>query len=198
MLMGASLAKVYSDSRSTVIISMLFAFFLPTVSSLTYVVHTDNSRLCLLFFWGAVLAFQRWIRRGQSWAGLVFPILLYYLSSITYEAAALLIFVVPLFVWPVRDREKSSVSDANLLFRLLVGNLIGIGLFVFTRTFLFGGGAVGLRYLFPPIRLMWSYISTIWLYIFSPFAFVSMEKWTVFVSVLVMLFSVLATGQFEG
>ncbi len=53
---------------------------LPMIASLTYVVFTDNSRLSLLLFWAAVLAFQAWAARSQSWVGLIPPVI--YLSPV--------------------------------------------------------------------------------------------------------------------
>ncbi len=188
LLMGACLASAFAGKHTFVASSMLFAFFLPTVSSLTYVMHTDNSRLCLLFFWGSVLAFQRWAARSQSWVGLGLPVLLYYLAILTYDAAILLIFVVPFFVWPVRLRRRDRLSDGTLLFRLTAGILAGLVLFALAWVFVFRGGAVGLRYLVPPLGLAWSYLATLPLYVLAPFAAVSLDAWTWAVGLLVMLF----------
>ena len=61
VLMGACLSKAFPRDRTFVTASVLLAFFMPTVSCLTYVLATDNSRLSMVFFWGCVLAFQRWV-----------------------------------------------------------------------------------------------------------------------------------------
>ena len=69
-VMAVSLSKIFPRNHAFVSFSMLFAFFLPTVSCLTFLVFTDNSRLSLLMFWSSVLMFQIWTERpghGPDW-----------------------------------------------------------------------------------------------------------------------------------
>ena len=64
ILMGACLVKAFPQRRVLASLAVLFAFFIPTVSCLTYVVTTDNSRLSLLLFWLFSLKFQNWAERS--------------------------------------------------------------------------------------------------------------------------------------
>src|SRR4030042_3245330 len=70
VLMGACLVKAFPYRQNLAVWSMFFAFLLPTVSNLTYMIYTDNSRIALILFWASVLSFQRWSEQTQSWPGL--------------------------------------------------------------------------------------------------------------------------------
>ena len=106
LFMGMCLSKAFPGRRAFVASSMLCSFFIPTVCPLTYVFHMDNIWLCALFFWSSVVAFQRWSETEGPTRGLVLPVLLYYLSTLAYDGANFLIFLVPLFVLPCRHRNQ--------------------------------------------------------------------------------------------
>lgn len=189
-LMGACLENAFPCRPSFIAASMSFAFFLPTVSSLTYLMTTDNSRLCAIFFWGATLAFQRWSMRPESWIRLAQPIFLYYISVSTYEAASLLIFCVPFFVWPIHLRRRGQISDLSFLFRLGSGILAGFSLFLTSRFLILQGGAVkGSNYLLTSPTLILDYFSNLFRYILIPFGAVSTDVATWAVSIVVALFA---------
>ncbi len=167
-LMGACLSKAFPERRLLIVLSVLFAFFLPMVSSLTYVVFTDNSRLSALFFWAAVLTFQRWTERSQSWTGLIAPILLYLLSFLTYEAEGFLVFIVPLLVWPIHRRYVKR-SDKSFVSRITVGVMVAFVTALAVRFFLLNGGVVQRTDILPSPALVWGYLALLPLYLAAPF-----------------------------
>lgn len=177
LLMGACLAKAFPERRIFAAAATLIAFFLPTVSCLTYVLSTDNSRLSLLFFWASVLTFQRWTERRHSWLGLVAPVGLYWCSFLTYEAPSLLILTIPLFLLSVRMGWRDDLSDLRYWVRVAVGMGLGLGGAVFGRFLIMGGGAVPHRHLIPPTELLWSYPALLPHYLAAPFTSGIVELW---------------------
>jgi hypothetical protein len=170
LLMGAALLRAFPQRRDFAMLAVFLAFFLPTVSCLTYVLATDNSRLSMLLFWTSVLAFQRWSERSGSWAGLAAPIALYVPAFLTYEAPTLLIFAVPLLAFPIHLRSGNSLSNRDFCIRLAVAISAAFLLAVAIRFTFLGGGAVGHRHLYPPFELVWSYLALLPFYLAAPFA----------------------------
>jgi hypothetical protein len=168
LLMGACLSTAFPERSLLVALSVLFAFFLPMIASLTYVVFTDNSRLSLLLFWAAALAFQSWTARSQSWAGLVLPILIYLLCFLTYEAASFLIFVVPLLVWPIHKRCAKR-SDKSFIWRIGTGIAAAFAAALAIRFLLLNGGAVGQAGIVPSPSLVGGYLALLPFYLAAPF-----------------------------
>ena len=125
VLMGVSLDRAFPGRRTCVSMAVLFAFFLPPVSCLTYVLFTDNSRLSMLLFWASMITFQRWAQKSSPWRGLAPPLFLYMGSFLTYEAPSFLIFLVPMLVWPVHKRCCDRLSDRTFLIKLCVGIMTG-------------------------------------------------------------------------
>lgn len=192
LVMGLCLDRAFLGQRVFVVLAVLFAFFVPTVSCLTYVVTTDNSRLSLLLFWISCLAFQRWAGRSSSWAGLAVPIIVYVLAFLTYEAPTLLILVAPLLVWPVHSRNPDRIEDSRFVVRLLAG-LVGTLALVFVIRFtLLSGGAVGHSFVFPPLELLWSYIALLPFYLIAPFTSVSVDNWARVLGVIAALWAMAA------
>jgi len=178
LLMRSCLMRSFPGRNAPATMSMLFAFVLPPVSNLIYMIHTDNSRISMVFFWLSVIAFQRWAARSASWYGLMTPILIYCLSVLTYENTSLLIFSIPFFVWPVYADRHTRLPLLSFLFRLSVGVISGFALFVALRFLVFSGGAVGHTNLAPPFFLGWSYLSTLMLFLAAPFSILSGDKWS--------------------
>jgi hypothetical protein len=176
-LMGACLVKAFPCRQNLALWSMFFAFLLPTVSNLPYMIHTDNSRIALLLFWASALSFQRWGEQKQSWPGLLPGIAWYLLASLTYENATLLIISIPLFVWPICVRENSRLTKSSFFFRLLAGLFAAFVGFVFLRFTVLAGGAVGHSHLIPSIRLVHSYVYTAVSYLLQPFTELSTDTW---------------------
>lgn len=169
LAMGLSLLKAFPHLPGVALAASLFAFFLPTVSCLTYVMTTDNSRLSVLLFWSSVLAFQMWAKKSGSWAGLVAPVCLYQLAFLTYEAPSLLIFVTPLLVAPMLTRGRLRVSARSLMVRLAAA-IAGNFMLAMTTRFLFlNGGAVTHRHVLPPWDLLWGYPALLPFYLLAPF-----------------------------
>jgi hypothetical protein len=187
VLMGASLHRAFPGRRSFVSIAVLMAFFLPTVSCLTYVVFTDNSRLSILLFWASVLAFQRWAQKSALWRGLLLPIALYVCSFLTYEGPSFLLFVAPLLVWPIHRRCSDGITDLAFLIRLFVGVLASFGVAISIRLFFLSGGAVGQSYFLPPFELLWSYFALLPFYLIAPFTSMSADLWALLTGILVAL-----------
>lgn len=191
LLMGACLTKAFPQRRNFAAAAALIAFFLPTVSCLTYVLSTDNSRLSLLFFWAGVLTFQRWTERRPSWTGLMAPVALYWCAFLTYEAPSLLIVALPLFLLPVRQRGREDVSDLAYWFRVAVGMAAALGGAVLGRFLIMGGGAVPHRHLMPPIELLWSYPALLPHYLAAPFTNGTFEPWSWVLGIGVVLLAAL-------
>jgi hypothetical protein len=175
LAMGACLLRAFPDRRDLVILAVFLAFLLPTASSLTYMIHTDNSRLSLLLFWASALLFQRWAAVSGSWLGLVWPVLLYVLAALTYENATLLVFAVPFFVWPVYVRSGAQAWDYHFLLRIGAAVCTAFALFILIRFMLFSGGAVGHRFLTPPVHLFMGYVLSLSQYLISPFSSISSD-----------------------
>jgi hypothetical protein len=175
-LMGVCLSKAFPGRRGLAGLAVLLAFFLPTVSCLTYMVFTDNSRLSLLLYWASVLAFQVWAERERSWAGLILPVILYLMSFLTYEAPSFLIFVVPFLVWPIYARRPDEMSLTAFGFRTGVAVVGGFAAAVAIRMFCLGGGAVGQSHLLPPVELVGSYLALLPCYLVAPFSALSSES----------------------
>lgn len=177
ILMGACLNKAFPQRRVVVTLAVLFAFFLPTVSCLTYVVTTDNSRLSLLLFWLSALKFQNWAERSPSWRGLMMPITIYWLAFLTYEAPTFLIFVVPLLVWPIHLRHRDHVGDSRFLVQVFGAITAAFALAIAIRFAFLSGGAVGHRHFLPPWELLWSYPALLPFYLQAPFTDIAPAGW---------------------
>ena len=187
VLMGVSLDRAFPGRPTCVSMAVLLAFFLPTVSCLTYVLFTDNSRLSVLLFWASVITFQRWAQKSAPWHGLALPLSLYVGSFLTYEAPGFLIFVAPMLVWPVHRRWCDRSSDRAFLIKLSVGIVTGFAAAVACRLFVLKGGAVGQSYLFPPFELLWSYLALLPFYMLAPFTSISADRWALLAGFLVVL-----------
>jgi hypothetical protein len=187
LIMGVCLARAFPGRRLFVVLAVLFAFFLPTVSCLTYVVTTDNSRLSLLLFWASCLAFQIWAGRSSSWTGLVVPLLVYALAFLTYEAPALLILIVPLLVWPVHRGNRERIADSKFIVRLAAGLVGAIALVLLLRFTVLSGGAVGHSHILPPLELLWGYVALLPFYLAAPFTYLSLDLWACLLGVIAIL-----------
>lgn len=174
-IMGVCLSKAFPRRRTLITLAIFFAFFLPVVSCLTPVMTTDNSRLSVLLFWCAVLLFQRWAARSSSLSGLILPTLVYLVSFLTYEAASLLIFAVPLLVIPVYQRSHNGELNKAFLIRVGLGIFLAFGVALSLRFLLLSGGAVGHRNLIPPTELIWSYAALLPFYLIAPFQSVTTD-----------------------
>jgi len=187
VLMGVSLDRAFPGRRTCVSMAVLLAFFLPPVSCLTYVLFTDNSRLSMLLFWASMIAFQRWAQKSSPWRGLALPLSLYVGSFLTYEAPSFLIFAAPMLVWPVHKRCCDRLSDRTFLIKLCVGIMTGFAGAVACRLFVLKGGAVAQSHFFPPLELLWSYLTLLPFYLLAPFTSTAADRWAVLVGVLVVL-----------
>jgi hypothetical protein len=177
LLLAKCLEKAFPEKKSFVITALAVSFFLPTVSCLTYVMATDNSRLSLLLFWACVLAFQRWAEKSRTWTGLGLPILLYLAAFLTYEAPSFLILTIPLFVLPVRERNAGGQSFRAFVCRLFGGIALSLGIAVGARFLVFSGGAVQHSSFVPPLDLLRSYVALLPHYIAAPFTDGSITPW---------------------
>jgi hypothetical protein len=169
LMMGAVLGKVFPNRPKFVLFSVLFSFFLPTVSSLTYTMFTDNSRLSLLFFWASVLAYQKWVEKNESWAGLMPPSLCYIFSFLSYEACGFLLFTLPLFLVPLHCRKNNSWPEPIFLWKLGFGMLMGFGGALCFRFLMLSGGAISHENFLPPLDLIWGYLALSPFYVIAPF-----------------------------
>jgi hypothetical protein len=175
LVMGACLNRAFPRGKTLVVLAVFFAFLLTPLSNLIYMFHTDNSRLSMLLFWTSVLAFQHWAGASKSWLGLTLPVILYLVASLTYENATFLIFVVPLFVWPIHVSRGQSMPVRSFQMRLGVGITIAFAAFVLVRFGLLAGGAVGHRSLVPSFSLVSSYLYNLMLYTVAPLREISWD-----------------------
>ena len=186
LLMGKCLTKAFPEKPALAAMSTIFAFFLPMVACLTYLVFTDNSRISLLLFWASVLVFQLWAERSASWFRLVIAVCLYLLSFLTYEASSFLIFVVPLLVWPIHKRNQ-TFSDGKFLMILAIGIFSAFTGALLLRYVFLNGGVVENVALFPSWELFWSYVALLPLYMIAPFTFPPEKLWVVFLGIMVAI-----------
>ena len=168
LLLASCMKRAFPRKASLAVLGAFFAFFLPPVSNLIYMFHTDNSRISMLFFWCSVFAFQLWAGSSCSWGGLALPAILYLLGAFTYENTTFLIFCVPLLVWPVYAQSQKTLSPKVFLARLFVGILGAFVIFVLARFVIFSGGAVKQNSLLPSLNLIWSYIANLGFYVAYP------------------------------
>lgn len=175
MAMGACLLKAFPGRIVLAVSGVLFAFLLPPLSNLTYMIHTDNSRISTLFFWVSVAAFQRWASGSRSWPALALPVLLYTMATLTYENTTLLILVVPGFVWPVLRRQEAGLPAGSLMARLGIAIACAFALFVALRFWVFSGGAVRHGSLVPSTVQALSYFGALMDYLLVPFANISTD-----------------------
>jgi len=186
LLMGKCLTKAFHERPVLAVLSTIFAFFLPMVACLTYLIFTDNSRISLLLFWASVLVFQLWAERSASWFRLVIAVCLYLLSFLTYEASSFLIFVVPLLVWPIHKRNQ-TFSDGKFLMILAIGIFSAFTGALLLRYVFLNGGVVENVALFPSWELFWSYVALLPLYMIAPFTFPPEKLWVVFLGIMVAI-----------
>jgi len=198
LMMGWCLLTAFPQKRSFAILAILFAFFLPTVSCLTYVICTDNSRLSMLLFWASVAGFQRWSAKGLSCPDLFAPVMLYVLAFLTYEASSFLLFVVPFLVWPVWLRHRSESSNRDFLIGLGSAVAVAFTISVSIRFLLLNGGAVSHQRLLPSWELMWSYIALIPFYLSAPFTSISWDPLITCFGLGVMIWSGLLIARLRS
>ncbi len=189
LLMGACLTRAFPRRRAFVAASMLFWFFLPTICPLMYVFHMDNIWTCTLLFWGSVLAFQVWAEQSTSRRGLILPVLLYCLSTLAYDAANLLLFLVPLFVLPCRQRNRGRIPGQVFRLRLGAGMGVGFAVVLATRFLLFHGGAIALRSPIPRFGLVKEYLVNLVPYLAAPFQSVPADVWAIGAGCLILAFA---------
>jgi hypothetical protein len=175
--MAAVLLRSFPNRPRLAVAAAVFAFLLPTIANLTYMIHTDNGRIASLLFWVSVLLFQRWAERSYTWSGLCAPVLLYCLSTLTYENTALLLTIVPLFLLPIVMRNQAAAMWPVFITRLAVGLVAGFVGFVLFRFAVFSGGAVGHRSLLPSPDLAVSYAETLGWYLSAPLTALSSDPW---------------------
>ncbi|MCL5125714.1 MAG: hypothetical protein M1511_14690 [Deltaproteobacteria bacterium] len=186
LLMGKCLSKCFPYHPGFVTISTVTAFFLPMVSSLTYIVFTDNSRISLVLFWGAVLAFQFWAEKPFSSLRLIAPVCLYLMSFMTYEAPSLLIFVIPLFLWPIHMRHR-TISDTKFLTVLGLAIFVSFAGAIILRYTLMSGGVIDAAGLTTSTQLVWSYLALLPFYLVAPFKSLPEKFWPVLVGIFVTI-----------
>ncbi len=143
-----------------------FSFFLPMSSPLVFVMHTDNSRLAMAFFWGAVLSAQSAVR-GSLWR-IGLTVVCYLLSVLTYENASLLIFALPFFVLPPQQTENAVVSRLILTRTAVIMAVSFLG-FLAMRFLFLSGGAVNHASVVPSVALLLSYCSRLFDYLYAPY-----------------------------
>lgn len=168
VLMSKSLYNAFPGYGSWAITSGLLAFVISPLANLTFMLHTDNSRISSLFFWTSCLLFQSWAKNPNRLVTLLWPIIFYCLSALTYENCVLLIFSIPFLTYPVFKSQKADCSSSIFLMRLAVAIMVCFGFFLTIRFMVFEGGAVGHSSLFPSAGLICSYVVTLFQYLVYP------------------------------
>lgn len=146
LMFGKALTRVFQGSRSLISISMLFAFFYPATSYLTFLTHTDNSRLAGIFFWASVLFFQRFAEdKAQARQYLVVGGILYIVSFLTYENYSFMLFGIPFLLGDnifSMEAIKKRYRKYGVLFAYLCLFFL---ICIFVRYKVLSGGAVAMR-----------------------------------------------------
>jgi hypothetical protein len=148
LLMGMALRWAFPGRDGFVTASVVIAFFLPTTSLMVFMVHADNTRLVMVFFWLTVLLCQRWAVAPRPLELPAIPVLLMTMGLLTYESTIGTLLVIPLFVAPVYLRHNANRWIAYhilMLTQLLMTIGIGIGLYFYIRFlygFSFGGDGI--------------------------------------------------------
>ena len=188
LLMGKCLSKAFPNNPSFVVLSTILAFFLPTVSCLTYIVFTDNSRISLLLFWASILTFQLWAEKPLSWYRLAVPVCLYLCSFLTYEAPSFLIFVTPLLLWPIHRRNQ-TLSDKKFLTVLGIAIFAAFSSAIICRYTFMNGGVVDAVGLVPSVQLILSYFALLPFYLIAPFISRPEKSWILLVGAIIALWT---------
>lgn len=173
LIMRSCLIRAFPTHVAAANASMLLAFVLPPLSNLTYMIHTDNSRISMIFYWISILRFQRWASTSASWTGLMFPVLMYCLSVLSYENTSLLIFAVPLFVLPAYWTGKKPLGLFGFMGRTIVAIVTGFIVFMGLRFLVFSGGAVSHASIVPSTETFSLYLGTLIGFLGAPFYNVS-------------------------
>jgi hypothetical protein len=192
LLMGFALVKAFPNRKNFATLAVLLAFFLPTLSCLTYVLATDNGRLSMLLFWACVLAFQKWAEGPQSWLRLLPPVAIYVAAFLTYEAPTLLVFTIPLLVFPVHARSALASSNRIFCFKLGTAVCMALVVAIAIRFTILSGGAVGHRHLLPPVDLLWSYLALLPYYLTAPFSGLLASKMEIVLAAAIMGLALIA------
>ena len=188
LAMGACLLRVFPNRRESAVLGVFFAFLLPPLSNLTFMIHTDNSRISNLLFWISVFFFLKWASKSRSRLGLCLPCAVYLSAALTYENTTLLILTVPAFVLPILSRVKEGdCSKTSPMVRLIVAIVAAFVVFVSMRYLVFAGGAVGHGSLLPPYNLVLSYFAVLAKYLWAPFCNLPGNGWAAGWGVLVGL-----------
>jgi hypothetical protein len=189
LLMGQCVRRCFPGRNSFFVLTVFFAFLSPALSNLIFLFHTDNSRISVLLFWLSVYLFQRWAMRSGSWLGVTIPVGVYVLATLTYENTCLLIWIVPGFIWPLRDRLTTGLPDKVLFCRLLVAITGGFGAFLLIRFLVFSGGAVKGGSAMPGLEQISTYIHNLIRYTLVPFTGLAVDSlawvWACLVAILV-------------
>ncbi len=167
-LFTACVRKAWPTRPAAVILAAGLVFVLPTWASLTYEIHTDNSRLALTLFWLSVLLMQQWAARPDRFMWLFGWAAAYLLSCLTYETATFLVFTAPAFALPVYLHGKRSVSLKRFGVTAWAAVLGVFLMYVGVRLVVFHGGAVSQRSFIPDPTTVWEYIRVFGLYLIEP------------------------------
>ena len=164
-LFALCLFRLDPENPKLAIWGALFSFFLPLNSPLVFVMHTDNSRLAMAFFWAAVLTAQTQ-SYGSPWR-IALASACYLLSVLTYENASLLIFALPFFARP--RHAGNAVQTRRIWTETALIIVIGFLGFLALRFLLLSGGAVNHASVVPSMALLLSYCSGLFPYLLAPF-----------------------------
>lgn len=175
-LFAVSLYRAFSDKPQLAVWGALFSFFMPMNSSLVFIMHTDNSRLAMIFFWACVVALQRAIHGSPSLLGL--SLICYLLSVLTYENASMLIFAMPFLAASYANTNRPPLMKRFLLNKILLFIAVGFLGFLAIRFLLLSGGAVSHAGVFPSLKLLVSYFRGVVDYLFAPWRDISFDAWS--------------------
>ena len=154
------LRRAYPERPVLAAAAALTAFFLPVLTTTTFVMFIDNSRLSMLFYWAGVAVCQAWAIQPRRHLKLFLGGTLLLTSTLTYENAVLLILVVPMFVLPVL-LDALSKRDIELRRRIIA---LGMSLattilcFLIARYVLLGGGVHRIEHFWPSIDTFANYL----------------------------------------
>ncbi len=182
-LFAVSLVRLFPEVPRLGVWASFFSFFMPMNAPLVFILHTDNSRLSMIFFWASVICMQSAGLKNTLRIGLV--LIFYLLSVLTYENASLLIFALPFFVCQLSNKSGEPFRTKLFFWPTLVVMALGFLGFLAIRFLLFSGGAVNHASVVPSFSLLLTYCRRLLEYLVSPFRDMSLDALSLSFGVMV-------------
>jgi len=191
ILFALCVVRLFPKNIELGVWAAFFSFFMPMSSPLVFIMHTDNSRLAMIFFLASVMCMQSAISGTSLWLGLA--VICYLLSVLTYENASMLIFALPLLVLPLVNKEHQPILNRCVFRRTALVIAVGFLGFLVERFLLFSGGAVNHAGVVPSLTILLSYGWGLIDYLYAPWKNMTFDAWSLIfgAAIGVILFALL-------